>query len=395
MKVVKSRFDFSPLHNAMQQYVDTGILSGVSSAVLVGRDLVDLYCAGLADIEQRITLRTDHLFRIYSNTKLVTSIAVLLLFEEGKFDLDDPIEIFIPQLGKRRVLRSGAVSMDDTEAASNSITIRHLLSHSSGLSYGLFEPSTLIFKAYREKKILSPRATLAEKMDTLAGLPLGFHPGTDWEYSIATDVLARLVEVVSGQSFDAFIKSRIFDPLGMTDTGFVIPESQQTRLATMYAVVDTLHRNKPKLMRNDKLLLPNANLQPVAFLSGGAGLVSSLPDMVKLISSLMPNGEAMLKPRTISLMMRNQLQSGISIKSSTLGPLSGKGFGLGGAVTLAPSDLDSPDSVGEFEWGGLAGTHWWISPKQNLAGIVMTQRWHSFWHPFSFDLKRLIYQAVL
>ena len=116
--------------------------------------------------------------------------------------------------------------------------------------------------------------------------------------------------------------------------------------------------------------------------------------MVKLISSLMPNGEAMLKPQTINLMMRNQLPSGMGIKSSTLGPLSGKGFGLGGAVTLASSAIDSLDSVGEFEWGGLAGTHWWISPKKNLAAIVMTQRWHSFWHPFSFDLKRLIYQAV-
>lgn len=391
---MKSRFDFSPLHNAMQRYVDESVLPGISSAVLVGRDLVDIHCAGLADIEQRVTLRADHLFRIYSNTKLVTSIAVLLLFEEGKFDLDNPIELFIPQLGKRRVLRPGALSLDDTEAANNSITIRHLLCHSSGLSYGLFEPNTLIFKAYRAKKILSPWTTLAEKVNMLAELPLGFHPGTDWEYSIATDVLSRLVEVVSGQPFDAYIKSRIFDPLGMTDTGFVIPESQQSRLATMYTVVDTLNLNKPKLMRNDKLLLPNANLQPVAFLSGGAGLVSSLPDMVKLISSLMPNGEAMLKPQTINLMMRNQLPSGMGIKSSTLGSLSGKGFGLGGAVTLASSAIDSLDSVGDFEWGGLAGTHWWISPKKNLAAIVMTQRWHSFWHPFSFDLKRLIYQAV-
>jgi len=394
MTATPSRFDFNPLHSAMQRYVDTNILPGVSSAVLVGRDVVDTHCAGFADIEQRVALRTDHLFRIFSNTKLVTSIAVLLLFEDGKFQLDDSIEQFIPQLGKRRVLRAGAISLDDTEPANASITIRHLLSHSSGLSYGLLDPGTMIFKAYNERKMLHPAKTLAEKMDTLADLPLLFHPGTQWEYSIATDVLSRLVEVVSGQTFDVFLKSRIFDPLGMADTGFFIPESQRSRLATIYTGVDLLDPTKPGLIRSEKIPFPNANLQPVPFLSGGGGLASSLPDMVALIRGLLPNGETILKPQTIDLMMRNQLPNGVNIGFPTLGPVPGKGFGLGGAVTLTPSSIDPPDSVGEFQWGGLAGTHWWISPQHNLAGIVMTQRWFGFWNPFSFDFKRLIYQAV-
>ena len=394
MTATSSRLDFSPLHSAMQRYVDTGILPSVSSAVLVGRDVVDTHCVGFADIEQGIALRTDHLFRIFSNTKLVTSIAVLLLFEEGRFQLDDPIEQFIPQLGKRRVLKAGAVALDDTEPANASITIRHLLSHSSGLSYGLLDPGTLIFKAYTERKVLHPAKTLAEKMDSLADLPLLFHPGTNWEYSIATDVLSRLIEVVSSQSFDAFIQSRIFEPLGMTDTGFVIPESQQSRLATMYTGVDLFDPMKPGLTRSDKLPFPNANLQPVPLLSGGGGLVSSLPDMVALIRSLLPNGETILKPQTIDLMMSNQLPSGISIGFPTVGAVLGKGFGLGGAVTRTPSSIDSPDSMGEFQWGGMAGTHWWISPQKNLASVIMTQRWFGFWNPFSFDFKRLIYRTV-
>ena len=175
----------------------------MSSAVLVGRDLVDVNCIGWADKEAQIPLRVDHIFRVFSNTKLVTSCAALLLFEEGRFQLDDPIERFIPQLGNRQVLRPGATSLDETEPARGSITIRQLMSHSSGLSYGLFDPGTVIFKAYQERKVLNPATPLADMIDALADLPLVYHPGTSWEYSVATDVMGRLVEVVSGQPFDS------------------------------------------------------------------------------------------------------------------------------------------------------------------------------------------------
>ncbi|MDI9334218.1 MAG: serine hydrolase domain-containing protein [Cytophagales bacterium] len=387
-------YDFAPLHSAMQRYVDQDILPGVSSAVLVGREVVDLHCAGFADKEQGTSLRTDHLFRIFSNTKLVTSIAVLLLFEEGQFQLDDPIERWIPELGKRQVLRAGATVLTDTELANGSITIGHLLTHSSGLSYGLLDDGTMMFKAYTERKLLHPAKTLAEKMHTLAELPLRFEPGTNWEYSVASDVLARLIEVVSGQSFDAFLRSRIFEPLGMADTGFVIPASEQHRLAALYTGADVLDPMKSGLTRNERLPFPNANLQAVPFLSGGGGLVSSLPDMVSLIQSLLPGGGQILKPETVDMMMRNHLPSGIPIGFPTVGVVSGKGFGLGGSVTHTPSSLEPAGAVGEFQWGGMAGTHWWISPKANLAGIVMTQRWMGFWHPFSFEFKRLIYRAA-
>ena len=202
LKVTANGYDFKPAQAAMQRYVDNNLLSGISWAVMVGRDLVDVNCVGWADKEAQVPLRTDHIFRVFSNTKLITSCAALLLFEEGKFKLDDPIEKFIPQLGNRKVLRPDATSLDDTEPAKSSITIRQLLSHSSGLSYGFFDPGTVIFKALNERGVHNPMTTLAHMVDVLADLPLIYHPGTSWEYSLAIDVVARLVEVISGQSFD-------------------------------------------------------------------------------------------------------------------------------------------------------------------------------------------------
>src|SRR6195952_3838747 len=223
LKVTAEGYDFKPARAAMQRYVDNNLLSGISWAVMVGRDLVDVNCVGFADKEAQTPLRPDHIFRIFSNTKLITSCAALLLFEEGKFRLDDPIEKYIPQLGNRKVLRPGATSLDDTEPAKSSITIRRLLSHSSGLSYGFFDPGTLIFKALNGRGVHDPRTTLAQMVDVLADLPLIYQPGTSWEYSLAIDVVSRLVVIISGQAFDVFIKARIFDPLGMVDTGFVVP----------------------------------------------------------------------------------------------------------------------------------------------------------------------------
>ena len=188
LKVTANGYDFKPAQAAMQRYVDNNLLSGISWAVMVGRDLVDVNCVGWADKEAQTPLRTDHIFRVFSNTKLITSCAALLLFEEGKLELDDPIEKFIPQLGNRKVLRPGATSIDDTEPAKSSITIRQLLSHSSGLSYGFFDPGTAIFKALNERGVHNPMTTLAQMVDVLADLPLIYHPGTSWEYSLAIDV---------------------------------------------------------------------------------------------------------------------------------------------------------------------------------------------------------------
>ena len=392
MKVTPAGYDFRPAHAAMQRYVDGNLLPGFSSAVLVGRDLVDVSCIGWADKEARIPLRVDHIFRIFSNTKLITSCAALLLFEDGRFQLDDPIERFIPQLANRRVLRPGASSLDQTEPAVRPITIRHLLSHSSRLSYGLLDPGTLIFKAYNEREVNNPATTLAEMIDVLADLPLAYHPGTSWEYSVAIDVLARLVEVISGQRFDAFIQSRILGPLGMADTGFVV--SDRNRLVAFYAGADPFDPMKPGLTRADALPYPDAYLRPFPRQAGGAGLVSTLPDMVALVRSLLPGGPTLLKPDTIELMMTNQLPDGMWIRFPAYGEIRGRGHGLAGALILEPSAFDHPDASGELFWGGRAGTQWWISPRKNTAGLIMAQREAGFAHPFAVEFKRLAYEAV-
>src|SRR4029078_4227420 len=350
LKVTAGGYDFKPARAAMQRYVDNNLLSGISWAVMVGRDLVDVNCVGWADKEAQTPLRTDHIFRVFSNTKLVTSCAALLLFEEGKFKLDDPIEKFIPQLGNRKVLRPGATSLDDTEPAKSSITIRQLLSHSSGLSYGFFDPGTVIFKALNERGVHDPRTTLAQMVDVLADLPLIYQPGTSWEYSLAIDVVARLVEVISGQRFDNFIKARIFDPLGRVDTGFFVPEKDHNRLVAYYAGADLMEPMKPGLTRTDNAPFPGAYLRPIARLNGGGGLVSTLPDMVALIRSLLPGGPTLLKPETIAQMLTNQLPGGQWIRFAMMGEQPGKAHSLAGGLILQPSPLDHPDASGELYW---------------------------------------------
>jgi CubicO group peptidase (beta-lactamase class C family) len=408
-----NRLTFSPLHDAMQNFVEQDFLSGVSSAVLHGQELLDLRCAGWADREARVQLRQDHLFRIFSNTKLITSCAVLQLIEQGALSLDDPVERFIPSLGQRQVLRPDAKHLQDTTAAQGSITIRHLLTHTSGLTSGLFEPTSLLYQAYQERGVRNPNWTLAEMTEALASLPLAFEPGTAWEYSMATDVLARVIEVTSGKSIDVFLRERIFEPLGMIDTGFVVAEKDQPRLVTYYAGTDPANPNSRGLRRDEDSPFAQVGRHPFARLSGGGGLISSLPDMIRLIRSLMPDGSpdsqshagnargpasnrpTLLQPETRSLMMTNQLAQGIRLRVSSVGEIRGKGHGLAGAITRIPSSIEAPESVGEFHWGGIAGTHWWINPRLNLAGIVMAQRHWAFWHPFSFVWKREVYRSFL
>jgi CubicO group peptidase (beta-lactamase class C family) len=288
------------------------------------------------------------------------------------------------------VLRPDATSLDQTEPALRPITIRHLMSHSSGLSYGLIDPGSFISKAYTERKVIDPATTLAEMIDGLADLPLAYQPGTSWAYSVATDVLARLVEVISGQCFDAFLQSRILGPLGMVDTGFVV--SDRSRLVAFYAGADPADPLKPGLTRADDAPYSDAYVRPFPRQNGGAGLVSTLPDMVALIRSLLPGGRTLLRPDTIELMMTNQLPPHVWIRFAAFGELLGKGHGLAGGLILEPSAFDHPDSKGELFWGGRAGTQWWISPKGNTAGVILAQR--EMGHLFVFQFKHLAYEAI-
>jgi CubicO group peptidase (beta-lactamase class C family) len=385
---------FTDVRGAMQRYVDQEILAGVSWTVLRGRDVADQQCVGFADREAKTALRPDHIFRAFSNTKIFVTCAIMLLVEQGRIGLDDPIEKFLPQLANRKVLKADAKSLTDVEPAKSPITIRQLLTHTAGLSYGLFDPGSVIFNAYAEARVLNPLTPLTDLIDKLAELPLTYHPGTSWEYSVATDVLGRVVEVVSGKALDAFFEAYIYDPLGMADTGFFVPEAEQGRLVAYCRGADVLDPMKPGLFRNDDKPYPQAYRRPFPRLSGGGGLVTTMPDMLALVRALLPGSDMLLRPDTVKQMMANQLASGQTIRFATLGAIPGKGFGLGGAVTFAPTPFDPPNSKGEFQWGGVAGTHWWICPGANTAGVLMAQREMAFWNPFYFEFKRLAYEAV-
>ena len=384
--------DFSAAHAVLQREVDAGRLAGVSAATLQRGELVDLFCSGQADREAGTPLRPDHIHRAFSNTKLFASVLALLLADEGHYGLDDPIKAWIPALGKVQVLRPGALAITDTEPLQRDITIRHLLSHQAGFSHGVFDPGTVIYNAYLASGVRRPDSTLAEEMDLLATLPLCFQPGEGWEYSTGIDVLARLAEIVTGQTFGAALQSRIFGPLGLVDTGFVLRPDQVPRLAALYRgdLVDVM---KPGLQRLNDTPWPGAYLQPVPRQSGAGGLFTTQADMLGLLRQLMPGRPSLLKSATLAALFADQLPAERSVQFFASGAVPSLGFGLGGAYARRASAIQPAAAVGELQWGGLAGTHWFVSPASGLAGVVMTQRFMGFWHPFWFEYKRCLYSA--
>ena len=385
--------DFSAAHAVLQREVDQQRLPGVSAATLRDGELIDLFCTGQADVEAGTALRPDHIHRAFSNTKLFASVLALMLADEGHYGLDDPIKAWIPALGQLQVLRPGALAITDTEPLQRDITIRHLLSHQAGFSHGVFDPGTVIYNAYLASGVRRPDTTLAQEMDLLATLPLCFQPGEGWEYSTGIDVLARLAEIVTGQSFGAALQSRIFGPLGLFDTGFVLRPDQVPRLAALYRgdLVDVL---KPGLQRLNDTPWPGAYLQPVPRESGAGGLFTTQADMLGLLRQLLPGRPSLLKPATLAAMFVDQLPAERSVQFFARGAVLSLGFGLGGAHARRASSIQPEAAVGELQWGGLAGTHWFVSPATGLAGVLMTQRFMGFWHPFWFEYKRALYAAL-
>lgn len=384
---------FRIANGSLQHYVDADILPGACASVLYGGEVVDEFTCGWADKERGIMLRPDHIFRSFSNTKLVTTIAILLLWQDGQLKLDDPVGDYLPQLVRLPVLRAGATRIDDTEPAQSPITIRQLLSHSSGLAYGLFDSGTPLFDAYIDRGVLNPMTSLAHLVECLSTLPLSFQPGTNWEYSVATDVLARLVEIVTGSRFDDFLDARIFRPLGMVDTGFFVPLGKHARLVRYYGGADAYDPLKPGLTPLYAAPYLGAFLSGVPRLSGGGGLVSTRADMLALVRSLLPGAKSLLHPDSIALIMGNQLSDGVRIRLPNRGDLSGKAFTAAGALTVMAVAGEHKDMVGEVQWGGIGGTHWWIAPRANVAGVLMAQRHMSFWHPFWFEYKYKVHEA--
>ena len=385
--------NFSAAHAVLQRCIDTQLLSGVSAAVLRNGTVIDSFCIGKADLQSGEDLRSDHIHRAFSNTKLVTSVLVLLLLDQDHFALDDPVKTWIPALAHLKILRADATSITATEPLAHDITIRHLLSHQAGFSHGVFDPGTLIYNAYHASGVRKPDTTLEQLVNQLASLPLIYQPGQGWAYSMATDVLARLVEIVTGLSFAAALQSLLFDPLGMADTGHVLRPDQVARLCPLY-VGDLADPRRPGLQRLDNVPWPQAFLKPVPRQAGTSGLVTTQTDMILLLQQLHPSTSTLLKSATLVEMMRDQLPADRCVQVFPGQALPSLGFGLGGAVTRRTSQMQPNSPAGEFQWGGLAGTHWSISPATGISIVLMTQRYMGFWNPFWFEYKRKVYEAL-
>lgn len=385
--------DLREVDGVLQSWVDREQLAGVSYAVLRGGEVLARNCLGWADREAGVPLRHDHLFRIFSNTKLVTSCAALQLLEQGRFSADDPIGEYIPALANLRVLRPDAATIDDTEPAREPVRIRHLLTHTAGFTYSFLHPDAPIARAYMAAGLADPALDLAAMMEALGRLPLLFQPGSAWNYSVATDVVGRLVEVVSGQRIDAYLQRHVFEPLAMRDTFFVVPEDRVDRLAALY-IGNLREPNRPGLRRADHLPYEGANRKPVPRLNPGGGLVSSLADYASLVRALLQGGAPLLQPRTMPLLLQNQLAPGQWIGGAGIPHVPGRGHSFAASVTVAPSAVDPASMPGELQWGGLAGTKWFLSPRENLAAVLMTQRYMgselAFWGEFKQALRRVL-----
>ena len=388
--------DFSGVHAALKRHVDAGVIAGTSHAVLLGQEVVDTGFIGHAVRETAEPMGERHLFRMFSNTKLVASMALLQLWEQGRVQLDDPVGEYIPALARMRVFRSAnAPALDDTEPARRPITLRHLLTHVAGFTLALFDPQHPLSMAYMAEGVHDPRRSLAEMMEALGRLPLLFHPGEGWNYSVATDVVGRVVEVVSGQGFGQYLQQHIFQPLGMVDTGFFVPPGEQHRLAGYYLGADPLNPMVPGLTRVDPdQPYPGAYLSPPRKESGGGGLVSSLPDTIALMRSLLPGGPALLKPETLAMLPQDQLPEALCQQFPIMGSLPFRGHGLASGMLRRPGPADPAGSRGEYFWGGVAGTQWFVQPRLKLAGILMTQRVMGFIHPVGIDFHNAVYAAV-
>jgi len=374
---------------AMQGYVDEGLLAGVITMAARDNKIVHFESVGYRDLEAQAPMTNDALFRIYSMSKPITGVALMILYEEGKFRLADPVEKYLPELEDLQVY----ASTDDsgniiTEPQSHKMTIRELMSHTGGLSYGIFGASPVDSK-YVEAGLLSSADTLEEFTTKLGQIPLKHQPGTTWEYSLSVDVQGYLVEKLSGQSFGSFLEERIFDPLGMTDTDFHVPEEKVSRFAQVYGYDD-----EGKLEAGEGFPDANFLVDPV-FESGGGGLVSTAMDYMRFSQMVLNGGELdgvrILAPLTVDLMHRDQTPK--SMEGSVLGAL-GTSFGLDFAVIEDPVEAESY-STGEFYWGGAAGTWFWIDPVENLVFVGMIQQFGSKLPNVRSASKRLLYQAIL
>ena len=372
----------------MQRYVDEQKLAGISTLIARRGQVVHFEQVGMANSEAGTAMAVDTIFRIYSMTKPITSVAVLMLLEESCFRLSDPVATYLPEFKDSRVL-------DNTKLVQpqRPMTIRDLLTHTAGLSYG-FDENDYLDQLYRqqlwEAADTNADLTSAEWIGLIARLPLAYHPGTRYRYSFATDVLGYLVQTVSGMPFADFLQQRIFAPLGMNDTFFSVPPEKLDRFATNYG---------PKAGGGLEVIdAPQTSryARPTQRPSGGGGLLSTSGDYLRFTQMLLNGGVLddvrLLGRKTVELMTTNHLPTGVYLDND---PKTGLGFGLGVSVLLELGKVQTLGSVGSYGWGGAANTNFWIDPKEEMIGILMLQFMPSETYPVSPDFRILAYQALV
>lgn len=384
-----------------RRYVDDGRLPGWQLVVSRRGQVVLSECYGQRDLERGRPVESDSLYRIYSMTKPITSVAAMMLMEQGALKLRDPVAKYIPEFADARVYRSGSALKPTTEGLAAPMQVWHLLTHTAGLSYGFLHahPVDAMYRGAGYEWGWPEGMDLAGACAQWAGLPLLFQPGSEWNYSVATDVLGRVVEVCSGQSLEQFFAERIFAPLGMVDTGFHADASRAERLAALY-LADPQNNGLPK--RFDAM--GELALSPPSLLSGGGGLVSSAADYLRFVHCLLGEGELdgvrLLGTRTLRYMRQNHLPDG-ALLSSFGRPLfsetdfDGMGFGLGFSVVQDHRAVKNLCSDGEIAWGGAASTAFWVDPAEQITAIFFTQLLPSSVLPLRPELRQLVYQALV
>jgi len=372
----------------MEADVAAARIPGALAMVIRNGKVAYVEARGFADREKSQPMKLDTIFRIYSMSKPITSVAVMMLYEEGKLRLQDPVSKFIPEFADAQVLVENGDGTGKLEKPRRAMTVQDLLRHTSGLTYGFFARSK-VDEQYLKAGILRLDKDLAEMTTKLAKIPLKHQPGTRWEYSVSTDVLGRIVEVAGGMRLDEFFQKRIFDPLKMTDTGFFVPDSKRARFAQLYAP-ETGGKIKPAdPAQSARFLDPKAT-----FFSGGGGLMSTAGDYARFCQMLLNGGQLdgvrLLGRKTVDYMASNHLAG-----TSQAQLPGGRGFGLGFAVIEEPSLTGVASSKGEYSWGGMAGTRFWIDPAEKLIGIYMIQISPHTGLNYGETFKVLTYQALV
>ena len=381
-------------------YVDDGRLPGWLIVVARRGHVAHVESYGWRDRDARLPVTQDTIWRLASMTKPITSVAALMLYEEGAFELKDPISRWLPAFADMGVYQSGSSLRPVTRRATEPIRVWHLLTHTAGLTYGFHynHPVDALYRSAGFEWGYPPGIDLAACCDIWADQPLLFEPGSEWNYSVASDVLGRLVEVISGMDLDQFLRSRILDPLGMTDTGFWLSEDRVERLAAPYTVNPAGAAHPAVLMPR-----PDARSRPSA-LSGGGGLVGPAGDYLRFAEMLRRRGELdgvrLLSPRTVDYMTRNQLPGGADLEQFGR-PLfaettfDGVGFGLGVSVVTDAARGKVLTSAGEYGWGGAFSTFFFVAPAEELTVLLFTQLLPSSTHPIRSQLKQLVYQSLV